>query len=157
MRELDNTDRALLNLLQEGLPLTEEPYRVLGEKLGGLTQQEVLARVIRLREDGWIRRLSGFFHAASLGYHSLLCAMRVPEEHLEEMAALINTIPGITHNYLRDHELNMWFTLSCRSRAELDRVIVRLETSGWTEHVYRFERIRQFKVHAAFDMKEGRE
>lgn len=58
---MDNTDRALLNLLQEGIPLTEEPYRDLGEQLGGLSAQEVIARITRLMEDGWIRRFSGFF------------------------------------------------------------------------------------------------
>ena len=154
MRELDSTDRALLNLLQEGIPLTEEPYRDLGEQLGGLSAQEVITRIARLREDGWIRRFSGFFHAAALGYHSLLCAMQVPEEHVEEMAALIRTIPGITHNYLREHELNMWFTLSCRRQDDLDQVIGRLESTGWTDRVYRFERLRQFKIHAAFDVRE---
>ncbi len=154
MRELDSIDRILLNQLQEGLPLTAEPYRDLGGMLGGLSQQEVLARITRLKEDGWIRRLSGFFHSAALGYQSLLCAMRVSEEHLEEMSALIRTIPGITHNYLRDHDLNMWFTLSCRSQEELDSVIERLEASGLTDRVYRLERMRQFKIHAAFDMRE---
>ena len=154
MRELDRIDRELLNLLQEGLPLTEEPYRDLGNMLGGLPPREVLVRIIRLQEDGWIRRLSGFFNSDALGYYSLLCAMRVSEEHLEEMSALIRTIPGITHNYLRDHDLNMWFTLSCRSREEIDRLIEHLESSGWTDRVYRFERIQQFKIHAAFDMRE---
>ncbi len=154
MRELDSTDRILLNLLQEGIPLTEEPYRDLGERLGGLSAQEVITRITRLRKDGWIRRFSGFFHASALGYHALLCAMRVPEEHVEDMAALIRTIPGITHNYLRDHTLNMWFTLSCRRQEDLDRVIERLESSGWTDRVCRFERLRQFKIHAAFDVRE---
>ena len=65
---MDNTDRALLNLLQEGIPLTEEPYRELGERLGGLSAQEVIARITRLMEDGWIRRFSGFFTAGSVAF-----------------------------------------------------------------------------------------
>lgn len=156
MYELDQTDRDLLNLLQEGLTLTAEPYRDLADQLGGITQEELFRRVTRLREEGWIRRLSGFFQSSRLGYQSLLCAMRVPERHIEEMAGLILGIPAITHNYLRDHPLNMWFTVCCQSTDEVDRIIALLESSGWTDRIFRFERTKQFKIHARFDLREER-
>ena len=154
---MEQTDIKLLTLLQKEIPLIPDPYAGIASMLdGSISRQEVLSRAAQWKESGMIRRISGFFDPGRLGYRSVLCAMTVAEEHLEEMADLLEGFPGITHNYLRDHTLNMWFTLSCRRQEDLDRVIGQLESSGLTDRVYRFERLRQFKIHAAFDVREER-
>ena len=154
MRELDRTDQKLLTLLQRGLPLTMEPYKELGEQLGGLSGEQVRERIARLKREGLIRRLSGFFDSRKLGYTSLLCAMTVPPEHLQQMAGLLESIPGITHNYERAHPLNLWFTLCCPDEESLDKTLARIQESGWTDKVHRFPCQRLYKVLAAFDLKE---
>ena len=153
MTNLDSADRRLLELLQEGLPIVPEPYREIADALG-ISHQETLERVARLKETGLIRRLSGFFQSEKLGYRSVLCAMRVPEEHIEQMSELLRGVPGVTHNYLREHALNMWFTLIYRDEAEARRVIRDVERSGWADRVFRFERTRTFKIRAMFPMED---
>ncbi len=153
MMELDTADRRLLELLQDGLPICAEPYRELGQALGGLSAREVLDRTARLEQMGLIRRLSGFFNSRALGYESQLCAMTVPEENIDAMAALMQGYPGITHNYLRSHRLNMWFTLCCPGPDASDRVIRELEASGLAGRILRFPCTRRYKIRVAFRMK----
>ena len=148
---MEQTDIKLLTLLQEGIPLIPEPYAEIAAGLGGsISPQEVLYRTAQWKNSGMIRRICGFFDSARLGYRSLLCAMTVAEEHLEEMAALLEGFPGITHNYLRAHTLNMWFTLCCRDSAEEDRIIGRIEASGWTGQVLRFQKTSLIKIRTMF-------
>lgn len=106
---MDAIDRKLLDIIQTGFPLESRPYAVLGEKLG-LTEAETLARVRALQGQGIIRRLGGNFQSKKLGWRSTLCAAKVPEEQLDSFVAEVNSHPGVTHNYLRDHEFNIWFT-----------------------------------------------
>lgn len=153
MLTLDQTDRRLLEILQEGLPIVAEPYREIAGKLD-IPRHEVLERVAQLKERGLIRRLSGFFRSEKLGYRSVLCAVRVPEERIGRVSELLDAVPGVTHNYLREHALNMWFTLIYREEAEAERVIRDIERSAETNRVFRFERTRTFKIRAAFPFGE---
>ena len=107
---LDALDRRLLSRIQSGFPLESRPYALLGEELG-LTEAETLARVRALRTRKIIRRLGANFQSSGLGFRSTLCAARVPEEKLENFIAQVNALAGVTHNYLRAHAYNVWFTL----------------------------------------------
>ncbi len=106
---MDTLDKKILDIIQTGFPLEPRPYAVLGEKLG-LTEAETLARIRALKDQGIIRRLGGNFQSKNLGWRSTLCAAKVPEEQLDSFVAEVNQHPGVTHNYLRDHEFNIWFT-----------------------------------------------
>ena len=106
---MDDLDRSILDVIQSGFPLEARPYAVLGEQLG-LTEAEVLARVRALKDSGVIRRIGANFHSAKLGWHSTLCAAKVPEEQFDDFIAEVNSHTGVTHNYLRDHDINVWFT-----------------------------------------------
>lgn len=106
---MDTIDRKLLDIIQTGFPLESRPYAVLGEKLA-LTETETLARVRALKGLGIIRRLGGNFQSKKLGWRSTLCAAKVPAEQLDAFVAEVNNHPGVTHNYLREHEFNIWFT-----------------------------------------------
>lgn len=107
---LDAVDRRLLNIIQTDFPLVPRPYAVLGDKLG-ISEQEALERVRALKKKKIIRRLGANFQSTKLGFRSTLCAAKVPEDKLDAFIADVNAQPGVTHNYLRNHAYNVWFTL----------------------------------------------
>lgn len=108
--ELDTLDRKLLDIIQTAFPLTPRPYATLGEQLG-ISEEEALTRVRSLRERKFIRRLGANFQSHKLGFRSTLCAAKVPEDRLDAFVAAVNAHPGVTHNYLRAHDYNVWFTM----------------------------------------------
>ena len=118
---MDAQDTRLCDVIQNELPLVARPYAALGEKLE-MSEDEVLERVARLRSERIIRQVSAIFDTRKLGYRSMLVAARTPPERADEAAEVINSHPGVTHNYQRDHEFNIWFTLGVppNSRLGLD-------------------------------------
>lgn len=106
---LDSIDKQLLDIIQTDFPIAPRPYAVLGEKLH-ITEAEALARVRALKEKHIIRRLGANFQSAKLGFRSTLCAAKVQPEKLDCFVAEVNSRPGVTHNYIRDHAYNVWFT-----------------------------------------------
>ena len=107
---MDSTDKKILGIIQSDFPITHRPYADVAQRIG-ITENEVLSRVTTLYEEGVIRRVGANFQSKRLGRHSTLCAARVPEEKMDAFVALVNSLPGVTHNYLRDHAWNIWFTL----------------------------------------------
>lgn len=148
---LDNTDRRLLNLIQVDFPLTPEPYRVLAESLG-LSEEEVLRRIGRMCEEGVIRRLGGIFDSRRMGYSGTLCAMRVEPERIEEVAGVVNAFPGVTHNYIREHDYNMWFTVIAESREKLDEILNAVQARTGLE-VITLPAENIFKIRVNFDLE----
>jgi DNA-binding Lrp family transcriptional regulator len=106
---LDQIDKRILDVIQSDFPLESRPYAVIGEKCD-ITEAEALARVRAMRERRLIRRLGANFQSAKLGFRSTLCAAKVPAEAMDAFVAEVNRHVGVTHNYLRDHEYNIWFT-----------------------------------------------
>ena len=130
---LDDLDKAILNEIQSHFPIVSQPYAEMGERVGA-PEEEVLRRVQALVDAGIIRRIGANFTSRKLGYTSTLCAARVPPENLESFAAVVNRYPGVTHNYLRKHRFNVWFTLIAESEARLADILQEIrETSGATE------------------------
>lgn len=107
---IDGVDKRLLDIIQTDFPLSPRPYAVLGDKLG-IPEQEALDRVRALKSKKIIRRLGANFQSAKLGFRSTLCAAKVPDDKLDAFIADVNAQPGVTHNYLRQHAYNVWFTL----------------------------------------------
>ena len=130
---LEDLDRAILNEIQSNFPLVPRPYAEMGKRVGA-SESEVLDRVRYMHEAGIIRRIGANFTSRKLGYTSTLCAVRVPPENLERFAEVVNRYPGVTHNYLRKHRYNVWFTLIAESRERLTQILDEIrETSGVTE------------------------
>ena len=119
---MDSLDRQLLDIIQTDFPLTPRPYAELGQRLG-IPEEEALERVRTLRGRKIIRRLGANFQSAKLGFVSTLCAAKVPEDKLNAFIAEVNARPGVTHNYLREHNYNVWFTLISPSREEAQAVL----------------------------------
>jgi DNA-binding Lrp family transcriptional regulator len=126
MNKLDDLDRKLLNILQNDFPLAVDPFAVLADQLN-CSWADLMSRIALLKEKGVIRRIGGIVDAGQMGYNSTLCACQVPVSLIEEFAREVNDIPNITHNYVREHELNVWFTLTTPNPEERGRIIQTLE------------------------------
>lgn len=117
MSALSPLDCALLNQVQKHFPLEERPFKVIGQRLG-MDEEAVLERLQKLDREGAISRFGAVFKPNTVGA-STLAALAVPPEHVEETAGLVNAMPGVNHNYLREHEYNLWFVITGRNREEL--------------------------------------
>jgi DNA-binding Lrp family transcriptional regulator len=124
--QIDDTDRLLLNNLQGGFPVTHRPFAVVAASLG-LTEDDVLARLRRLVETGALSRFGTILNAPQLGGQRTLAAMRVPADRYDEVAAYINALDTISHNYERTHDFNMWFVISSEDEADIARTIAQIE------------------------------
>ncbi len=108
---LDDTDRAILNRMQDDLPLVSHPYAAIAEELG-IAESDLLGRLTCMKEDRVITRFGPFFDAAAMGGAFCLCAMAVPPQDFETVLTKVNAHPEVAHNYERTHRLNMWFVLA---------------------------------------------
>lgn len=111
MQEIDQRDRELLNALQGEIPLVSTPFAVIGQRID-MSEKEVIKRIERLRRDGLVRQFGAQFDSRALGYRSCLVAARVSPERIEDAAGVINAHPGVTQNYRRNNDFNLWFTLA---------------------------------------------
>jgi DNA-binding Lrp family transcriptional regulator len=114
---MDELDRQLLDIVQTGFPLCSRPYAELGKQIG-IDEKEAMSRIRRMREYGIIRRVGANFDAYKLGWVSTLCAAKVPAERMDTFVSVVNRQPGATHNYERENEFNIWFTLTSPTREE---------------------------------------
>ncbi len=151
---LDHIDKKLLSIMQGDFPLTSEPFSALGDRLG-ISGEEVLHRVERLKRDGIIRQIGPILDARSLGYRTTLAAMHVPQGRLAETAQIINQHPGVSHNYAREHQFNLWFTLAVPSRVDIQEELERLNSQIGAEAVLNLPALRIFKIRAVFDLDGG--
>ncbi|MCL4459960.1 MAG: AsnC family transcriptional regulator [Chloroflexi bacterium] len=151
IRDLDLTDKRLLNVLQSEFPLCERPFKAIAERLH-LSEAEVLERVRRLKESGLIRQISAIFDSRQLGYRSALVAMQVPEERLAEVAALISAHPGVSHNYRREHAYNLWFTLTVPPESNPQQVASGLAQQVGVERMMYLPATKAFKIGVNFDL-----
>ena len=111
MTELTQTDRDLINRLQDDLPLAKRPFAALAQEFD-LGEDDLLSRSARLRADGILTRFGPFCDAAAMGGDFCLCAMAVPEDAFEDVLTKVNAHAEVAHNYERTHRLNMWFVLA---------------------------------------------
>ncbi len=123
---MDALDRRIINELQGGFPVCEYPFRELAERLGS-TESELITRLCCMLEDGLLTRFGPMFHAENLGGALSLCAMQVPPERFEAVAAEINALPEVAHNYQRNHAMNMWFVLATETPQALEATLKRIE------------------------------
>jgi DNA-binding Lrp family transcriptional regulator len=146
-------EQQLLAIIQDAFPLEERPYQVLAEQLGS-DEQSVFAAVENLRQSGIIRRIGGVYDSKALGFISRLCAGKVPtamtgaadDSALEKFAAVVNVIPAITHNYVRSHEYNVWFTVMAQSEAEIQKIVDEVCANTELHDVHILNATEKFKI-----------
>ncbi|WP_339440814.1 Lrp/AsnC family transcriptional regulator [Pseudomonas proteolytica] len=124
---MDELDRQLINRLQRGLPLVRHPWQAVAAELHS-TPDELLDRLHLLLEDGVLTRFGPMFDIERLGGAFTLAALAVPESRFEQVAAQLNELPQVAHNYRREHPWNMWFVLACATCADLDRTLAHIHT-----------------------------
>ena len=145
---LDEVDRAIVNRLQDGFPICERPYEAAAAQLG-IAEDDLLARLERLRADDVLTRFGPLFQIERAGGRFLLAAMKVPGVDLERVAKLINAAPEVAHNYQRDHPFNLWFVLATETPQAAEQAVRRIERdTGY--RVYPMPKEREYFVEAKF-------
>ncbi len=150
--ELTMEDKQILDIIQTGFPLEPRPYAAIGQKVG-LTEAETLSRVRMLKQKGVIRRIGANFQSKKLGWHSTLCAACVPEEKISEFVDEVNSHPGVTHNYLRKHRQNVWFTYIGPSEDSVRESLQKI-TAKTGIAILNLPARKMFKIKVDFPMEE---
>lgn len=149
----EDQQNELARLLQGGVPFEPEPFRTLGDSLG-LSHAQVLAQLEAWSEEGKLREISAVLEGSILCYDSALVAGRIPPEDLDRVGAVISAHPTVTHNYVRDHEKNLWFTIAVPPEQDLERTLKFLEEEGGVSEPFQaLRRTKTFKIGVNFDLK----
>jgi siroheme decarboxylase len=153
---LTDWDRRLLNLLQSSFPLDPNPFRAIASASDS-TEQEVLARTQWLLDQRIIREITPIFDTPALGYSSMLVAASVDPENPQRAAAVINEHPGVSHNYLRNHDFNLWFTIATApdSNLGLDGTLDVLQELSGAESIRQLPTLTMFKINMNLEMEGG--
>jgi DNA-binding Lrp family transcriptional regulator len=151
---LDELDRRLLNLMQGSFPLEPRPYAAVA-RAAEIAEEQVLARVRRLLEERIIRQITPIYDTRALGYSSMLVAARVDPEHPWRAAKIVNSHPGVSHNYLRNHDFNMWFTLATEpdSPLGLEGTLEVLQRLTGAESIRQLPTLKLFKIRMDLEME----
>jgi DNA-binding Lrp family transcriptional regulator len=151
---LDELDRRLLNLMQGSFPLDPRPYAAVANA-AGITEEQVLERVGRLLEERIIRQVTPIYDTRALGYSSMLVAAKVDPEHPWRAAKIVNSHPGVSHNYLRNHDFNMWFTLATEpdSALGLEGTLDLLQQLTGAESIRQLPTLKLFKIRMDLEME----
>lgn len=151
---MEALDRKILEIVQDGFPLEERPYAALGRLLG-VSEDEAFDSVEGLRKSGVIRRLGGVYDSRRLGYISRLCTGVVSEDKLEGFAVAVDKIPAITHNYVRSHAYNVWFTVIARSESEIQETVRGLEAETALHDAHVLSASKMFKINTVMKAASG--
>jgi siroheme decarboxylase len=148
---MDRIDREILNEIQSHFPLRSRPFRELGKRLA-LPEKEVLSRVARMKREGIIRRIGANFNSRRLGFTSTLCAAKVPPDKLTTFIETVNQYPGVTHNYERDGEYNIWFTFIAESPEIIEQGLAEIRTATGVEELISLPAEKIFKIRVDFEV-----
>jgi siroheme decarboxylase len=153
---MDGIDKEILNLIQREFPLEREPFAVVGRDVG-IAGDEVIRRIEALKRGRVIRQISAIFDTRVLGYESSLVAAKIPPAKLSEGAKAINSHPGVSHNYERNNEFNLWYTVAVPpdSRLGLEGTVNVLHHISGSEKTRILPTLKLFKIGVTLDMKRG--
>jgi len=146
MQEIDQRDRELLGALQGELPLLSTPFAVVGQMID-MSEKEVIKRTEKLKREGYVRAVAAQFDPRALGYRSCLVAAKIAPERVDDAAESINAHPGVTQNYKRNHEFNLWFTIAIAptSKLGLEKTVEILGGEADCDTVRPLPTLKQFK------------
>ncbi|HUO84681.1 MAG TPA: AsnC family transcriptional regulator [Thermoanaerobaculia bacterium] len=146
MQELDQRDRDILHILQTEIPIAATPFAIIGQMID-MSEKEVIKRIGRLKSRGVIRQISGMFDSRALGFETCVVAATVDDDAIERAASIINLHPGVTQNYQRNHDFNLWFTIVIPpdSRIGLARTVEMLGDEAGCEGIRLLPTLRAFR------------
>ncbi len=145
---MDEVDRAIINHLQGGFPLCEQPYLEAARQLG-ITEVELITRLEKLLAEKVLTRFGPMFQIERMGGAFSLAAMKIPEGDFDRVANIVNALPAVAHNYRRAHAFNMWFVLATETPEGIDQAIVRIEQESGLP-VFNMPKEKEYFVGAQF-------
>jgi DNA-binding Lrp family transcriptional regulator len=151
IHRLDRIDRAILNEIQSHFPLKARPYQEVSERLS-LTEKEVVFRVNRMVKGGIIRRIGANFNSRKLGFTSTLCAARVPKRKWSGFVEAVNRYAGVTHNYEREGDYNIWFTFIAESQEKIEASLQEIKKTTGIRDVINLPAENIFKIQVDFEV-----
>lgn len=149
---IQEIDKKILEILQNDFPLCVKPFEKIGSLLE-ISEKEVLERVQFLQNQKIIRRIGSVINSRGLGYVSALFGLQTSLEKEKETVKIINEYPGITHNYKREHELNLWFTLVCRSKMEMGEIVQEIKDQAQPIQLIELQAEKTYKIKGVFDVQ----
>jgi DNA-binding Lrp family transcriptional regulator len=151
MSQFDKKDKEILNRIQSDFPVSSQPFLAIAEDLG-LTEAAVIESITRLKDAGIIRRIGGNIVPGKIGFVSTLCAASVPEDKIDDFARLVNQFPGVTHNYQRDDEFNIWFTFIAPSMMDIEENLKVISRKSGISEILNLPATKVYKIKAQFDI-----
>jgi len=147
----DELDKEILNEIQWTFPLVKEPFAEIAKKFS-ISNEELKERLIKLKHKGVLRQLSAIFDTRKLGYSSSLVAMEIDPDQLEHVAQQVNRHPGVSHNYERNHQFNLWFTLAVPPGSDLEKELEKFSKLQGIKKVRMLPTLKLFKIGVKLDM-----
>lgn len=150
---MDAIDKKILNIIQTKFPILQRPYDAIGKEVG-VSETDVILRIGNLKKEGIIRRIGATFDPRKLGFVSSLCAAKVPSDKIKKFVEVVNSYPGVTHNYERDNEYNIWFTFIDESMEDIGNKLKEISNKTGVKDVRNLPTVRFFKIRVDFDMEK---
>ena len=150
---MDKLDKKILDIIQKEIPIEPRAFKVVAEQVG-TSEADVISRIKKLKQSRIIRRVGGSFDSKGLGYHSVLVAAKVSDEKLKNTVSCLNRYTGVTHNYQRNHDYNLWFTLTASSPKRVYEIIEILKQETGAQEMVPLPSLRKFKIKVHFKMSE---
>ena len=151
MIELSDTQKELLNIVQWSFPVCERPFEAIGEKMG-LSEEKVIEELRIVKEENILRQLSAIFDTRMLGYQSALIAAKYDDDQIEEAASIINQRPGVSHNYKRNNDYNLWYTIAVPPSEKIEDHIALLHHKTGSKVTRQLPTLKLYKIGVKLDM-----
>jgi len=148
--ELHANDKIIINQLQGGFPICEDPWTELEKKLN-IPADEIIQRIEHMKNEGLLSRFGPMYHAEKMGGGLTLAAMEVSRESFDEIAEIVNEFPEVAHNYARDHRLSMWFVIATETPEQVEVVIQKIENKTGIR-VYNMPKLQEFFLGLKFEV-----
>lgn len=152
--KLDATHKDILNFIQTGFPLDPRPYKVIGDK-AGISEEEAHRRVMEMKSGGVIRRIGASFDSRGLHFSSTLCSVKVPPALVDKVVEAVNRYPEVTHNYERNHEYNIWFTVIAESKERIQGILDEIRAATGCGEIRNMPALKKFKIKVDFKFKNA--
>ncbi len=147
--EFQKIDKRILNRIQEDLPFIARPWEAVAQELG-ITEESLLKRIAFLKKKGIIRRISAVFSPRKIGLVSTLVAVKAPLNEVSGLVRKINSYPEVTHNYKRNAEYNIWFTIVAKDTKRIAQIINQVKKNKAVKKISDFPAIKLFKIDVNF-------
>ena len=151
MTDIDDINKKILNHIQLNFPIASRPFKIIAKNLG-LSEEELILRIRKMKDEKLIRRIGGNFSPDKLGFFSTLCAASVPEHKIDDFTRTVNAYNGVTHNYMRDHSFNIWFTFIAPSTRKIEDNLVQITKATGIKTILNLPATRVFKISANFKL-----